>query len=141
MRKFFACAGVAGLLMFLPARTDASAIETQLAIDPQLSPAPPVLQKTEVWFQRPVRVDGAILQGRYVIEHDNERMARGEPCTRIYAYADQTTPVVAFHCTHLERDRTGANIVVVYPIGDGSGQVLSEFQFAGEHFAHGVPVP
>ena len=110
-----------------------------LAIDPQLAPAPPVRQLTEVWFHRPVLVGKHILQGRYVIEHDNERMARGEPCTHIYAYDDQQVPVVKFHCTHLERDRAGKNTVVLYTTSDGSMQVMQEFQFAGEAFAHGVP--
>jgi len=106
--------------------------------DPQLNPAPPVRQRTEVWFQRPVRVGGYILQGRYVIEHDNDRMARGEPCTHIYAYDNQKLPVVAFHCTHLERGRAGENIAVLVSLGDGM-QKLTEFQFAGEAAAHGVP--
>jgi hypothetical protein len=107
--------------------------------DPQLNPAPSVRQSTEVWFQRPVRVGRHILQGRYVIEHDNDRMARGEPCTYIYAYNDRTKPVVAFHCTHIERDRPGVNTAVLATIGDGTMQQLLEFQFAGEHAAHGVP--
>jgi hypothetical protein len=107
--------------------------------DPQLFPAPPVRQSTEVWFQRPVLVGKNILQGRYVIEHDNDRMARGEPCTYIYAYNDRTKPVVVFHCTHLERDRNGSNTVVLASIGDGTMQQMQEFQFAGEHAAHGVP--
>jgi len=107
--------------------------------DPQLNPAPPVRQQTEVWFQRPVMVGRFILQGRYVIEHDNDRMARGEPCTHIYAYNDRTKPVVAFHCTHLERDRNGTNTVALVTTGDGSMQKMTEFQFAGEHAAHGVP--
>jgi len=47
-----------------------------------------------------------------VIEHDNDRMARGEPCTHIYAYNDRTTPVATFHCTHLERDRADEGVVV-----------------------------
>ena len=46
----------------------------------------PARQAVSVWFKRPVTVGRHILQGRYVIEHDNDRMARGEPCTRIYAY-------------------------------------------------------
>ena len=107
--------------------------------DPQLNPAPPVRQLTEVWFHRPVYVGRNLLQGRYVIEHDNDRMARGEPCTHIYAYNDRTKPVVAFHCTHLERDRHGANTVVLVSIGDGTMQQMTEFQFAGETSAHGVP--
>ena len=60
-------------------------------------------QATDVWFMQPVRVGDTILQGRYVIEHDNDRMARGEPCTHIYAFNNQKTPIVAFHCMHLQR--------------------------------------
>jgi hypothetical protein len=86
-----------------------------------------------------VLVGKAILQGRYVIEHDNDRMARGEPCTHIYAYADRATPVATFHCTHLERDRADTNIVVVVPALGGTMQQLTEFQFAGETAAHGYP--
>ena len=107
--------------------------------DPQFAPAPPVRQLTEVWFHRPVMVGRHILQGRYVIEHDNDRMARGKPCTHIYAYNNQKVPVVQFHCTHLERDRAHANTVVLATAGDGSMKRLLEFQFAGEIASHGVP--
>ena len=116
-----------------------SAIDPLLSMDPQLNPAPPVRQTTEVWFQRPVLVGRAILQGRYVIEHDNERMARGEPCTHLYAYKDRVTPVATFHCTHLERDRASRNTVVLATTSDGTMQTLTEFQIAGESFAHGYP--
>src|SRR5688572_6779702 len=51
-------------------------------MDPQLNPAPPVRQMAEVWFHQPVLVGRSILQGRYVIEHDNDRMARGEQIGR-----------------------------------------------------------
>jgi hypothetical protein len=108
-------------------------------MDPQLNPAPPVRQLAEVWFHRPVLVGRSILQGRYVIEHDNDRMARGEPCTHIYAYNDRTKPVAAFHCTHLERDRANDNIVVLTPGLDGGMPRLTEFQFAGETASHGYP--
>ena len=121
-----------------PKETDVLAL-LPLENDPQLFPAPPVRQSTEVWFQRPVMVGRQILQGRYVIEHDNDRMARGEPCTHIYAYNDRTKPVVAFHCTHLERDRNATNTVALTSVGDGTMQKMLEFQFAGEHAAHGVP--
>jgi hypothetical protein len=106
--------------------------------NPQLEPAPPVRQATEVWFMRPVMVGKSILQGHYVIEHDTDRMARGEPCTHIYAFDDRQKPVVAFHCTHLERDRTSKPIAVVERRGDW--EYLTEFQFAGETASHGVPI-
>lgn len=108
-------------------------------MDRQFSPAPPVRQLAEVWFHRPVLVGRSILQGRYVIAHDNDRMARGEPCTHIYAYNDRSKPVVTFHCTHLERDRADQNIVVLTTTGDLSMQKLTEFQFAGETASHGYP--
>ena len=125
------------------ASTEPSAVEILFAMNdqaaqPQLAPAGPVRQLTEVWFQRPTRVGKAILQGRYVIEHDNDRMARGEPCTHIYAYNDRKTPVVAFHCTHLDRDRADKTIAVYYTDMDGLAR-LTEYQFAGELAAHGVP--
>ncbi len=166
--KMFVVVAVAGVSLLTPARADAaccdqqksahhgdccemaccksattvpepSAAEVFLSMDPQLNPAPPVRQLAEVWFQRPVLVGRSILQGRYIIEHDNDRMARGEPCTLIYAYHDRTTPVAAFHCTHLERDhRAHSNIVVLETIS-GDLQKLTEFQFSGETAAHGVP--
>lgn len=116
-----------------------SIVEMFLSTDPQLNPAPPVRQLAEVWFQRPVLVGRSILQGHYVIEHDNDRMARGEPCTHIYTYNDRSKPVATFHCTHLERDRADQNIVVLTTIGDANMQTLTEFQFAGETGSHGYP--
>lgn len=100
--------------------------------------ATPARQAVSVWFQRPVMAGKHILQGRYVIEHDNDRMARGEPCTRIYAYDDRRMPVVEFDCIHLERDNARQHQVVLASIGDGMQQFL-EFQFAGETAAHGMP--
>lgn len=105
------------------------------AVAPAVAPA---RQAVYVWFQRPVMVGKHILQGRYVIEHDNDRMARGEPCTYIYAYDDQKMPVVEFNCIHLERDHAKQHQVVLASIGDGMQRFL-EFQFAGETAAHGLP--
>jgi hypothetical protein len=79
-----------------------------------------------------------ILQGRYVIEHDNDRMARGEPCTHIYAFNDRTKPVVTFHCTHLQRGMASQSTASLATVG--TMEVLTEFQFSGDTAAHGVPV-
>lgn len=119
--------------------TEPTLVEGFLEWDPQLNPAPPVRQLAEVWFHTPVMVGRSILQGRYVIEHDNDRMARGEPCTHIYAFNDRTKPVAAFACTHLERDRASRNTVSLITAPDGLMKVLTEFQFAGETAAHGYP--
>ena len=121
------------------ARSEPTLVEKFMTTDPQLNPAPPVRQSAEVWFHRPIFVGRAILQGRHVIEHDHDRMARGEPCTHIYAYGNREKPVAAFHCTHLERDRADRNTVVLVPDADGRMKRLTEFQFAGETAAHGYP--
>ncbi len=102
------------------------------------TPAPPARQSTTVWFKQPVRIGQNILHGQYVIEHDNDRMAQGAPCTYIYAMKDQKNPVVAFHCVHLERAIAKQGTVVLVPGGDGF-QRMTEFQFAGESGAHGLP--
>lgn len=100
----------------------------------------PVRQSAVVWFHRPVRVGDRILLGRYVIEHDNDRMARGLPCTHIYESSGARLPVVAFHCAHLTREPATRNTVVLRPFsGDLGTSVLTEFQFAGETASHGVP--
>ena len=164
--KLLAVAGAAALLLGTPVRAsaasccekkdmpccekaemaccakDVNVIDVLLSMDsqvanPQWVAAPPVRQLTDVWFMRPIMVGKSILQGHYVIEHDNDRMARGEPCTHIYAFDDREQPVVTFHCTHLERNRATRNIAVLETRGDM--QYLSEFQFAGETAAHGVP--
>lgn len=100
----------------------------------------PVRESMVVWFQRPVKVGDRVLFGKYVIEHDNGRMARGEPCTYIYAANDRRLPVVAFHCRHLDRPRGQQASVIVRPLGEANGmQEFREFQFAGEFGSHGLP--
>jgi hypothetical protein len=97
-------------------------------------------QEMRVWFYNPVKVGDRILMGQYVIEHDDGRMARGRPCTHIYAATDHRLPVVAFHCRHLTRTMANRPTVVVRSLGEANGMTeLLAFQFAGEMGAHGVP--
>ena len=147
--RLLAFIGVAGLLFASPAlaagqeccgvKPELSAEQVfvgWLGIDPQA--ITPARRATSVWFKQPVRIGQNILHGQYVIEHDNDRMAMGAPCTYIYAMNDRTNPVVAFHCVHLERDAAKQGTVVLVPGGDGF-QRMTEFQFAGENGAHGLP--
>lgn len=167
--RLLAVAGVASLFLLAPATADASCcdhqakapccdmpccadktggadiniVESMLTTDPQLNPAPPVRQVFDVWLKRPTMVGRSVMQGRFVVEHDNDRMARGEPCTHIYAYddyskGDRSHPYATFHCTHLERERANTNIVMLESLGDGWHR-LTEFQFAGETASHGYP--
>jgi hypothetical protein len=110
------------------------------ALDTALPVAPvPARQSTVVWFHQPVRIGNNILQGRYVIEHDNDRMAAGGPCTYIYKFEDQKIPVVAFHCVHLERDGVDKTTVVLSTGPDGFKRLV-EFQFPGDTGGHGTPI-
>jgi hypothetical protein len=100
----------------------------------------PVRQVAVVTFQKPVWVGEFVLLGKYIIEHDNQRMANGLPCTHIYAANKPQVPVVKFHCTHLERARAEHDIVVLSSTGDTMvPSKLTAFQFAGETAGHGVP--
>ena len=151
--KFFAAAAAAALMFLAPSPTyadqthaccashsamsDVNVLEL-LTLDTDIGPAPMAPQTVEVWFTRPTWVGKTILQGRFVIEHDEERMARGEPCTHVYAFDNRDTPMATFHCTHLERERASHNTIVVIPTPNGWNK-LTEFQFAGESASHGYP--
>jgi hypothetical protein len=105
-----------------------------------LLPQPaPVRQAGVVWFRNPVRVGDHILMGKYIIEHDTQRMARGLPCTHIYAVDKPNVPVVTFHCVHLDGQHTDKDVATVQPTGDPTIAKLASFQFAGETAVHGVP--
>jgi hypothetical protein len=100
----------------------------------------PTVERMVVSFRNPVVVGDRILMGKYVIEHDTDRMARGRPCTFIYAYGDMRLPTVAFHCTHLKRAYHGQASVTLVADHSAGLKRLVEFQFAGEAAGHGVPV-
>ena len=93
-----------------------------------------------VWFHKPVKIGDRILFGKYIIEHDNARMRRGQPCTHLYAASDPRLPVVAFRCKHLSRPETAEPIVMVrsFRVANGMAELVA-YQFAGETLAHGVP--
>ena len=115
-------------------------IAADVLLAPEIINAAPARHSVPVWFQRPTKVVDRILIGRYIIEHDNDRMARGEPCTHIYNASGARLPVVAFHCTHLIRPSTDKNVVELRSLGDPSGtKVMTAFTFAGETAGHGVP--
>jgi hypothetical protein len=106
---------------------------------PQVPEPRPVRESMVVWFMKPVRVGERVLSGRYIIEHDNDRMARGEPCTHIYAAEDRQVPVVAFPCEHIERAPSDRASVIVRLSEGNSMSEFRAFQFAGELGAHGFP--
>jgi len=122
------------------AMPDGDRIASGVLLPQDVINAGPVRQSLVALFQRPTKVGDRILLGRYIIEHDNDRMARGEACTHIYSVSDPRLPVVAFHCTHLTRPRTDKSVVELRSLGDPSGmRVMTAFTFSGETAGHGVP--
>jgi hypothetical protein len=118
-----------------------------------LSPAPaarhgdpsPVRQSAVVTFERPTWVAGELLVGRYLIVHDEERMAQDGPCTALYRVGAPTAPaeeVIAFRCIPRERKAASgftATVTSNRAHGIDVFDTLTEFQFAGDMEGHGVP--
>jgi hypothetical protein len=81
--------------------------------------------------------------GPVVFEHDDARMARGEPCTTVYTYDRKTkrpgNVIVEFMCLPQERPLT-ANFAATCTRESPAGpERLAEYQFAGDREGHGVP--
>lgn len=103
--------------------------------------AVPTRRAAVVRFLRPTAVAGSFVIGTVVIEHDDAKMARGEPCTTVYRFKSDSElgePIVSFMCMPQERPlatKFEATLVrnVSWP------DRLIEYQLAGEHEGHGVP--
>lgn len=82
-----------------------------------------------------------VLQGKYLFEHDDDRMARGEACMYIYAYADGKAGelVVSFHCVPVERKPVKMFVMSVAMTKTPDVFKLTELQFAGSPKGHIVP--
>lgn len=98
-----------------------------------------------IYLTEPTLVGSTIVQGPVLFVHDEERMARGEPCTTIRLFEPGNGPtesLVSFHCIPTRRPIARAFTIRTRPnTADGYGCVLTEFQFAGESEGHGVPLP
>jgi hypothetical protein len=111
----------------------------------QRATAPGRSQMTRVICERPTWVAGELLVGSYVIVHDEESMAQNGPCTALYRMGTPTAPaeeVVAFRCIpHDRKAVSGFTTTVTSNQARGIDvfDTLTEFQFAGDLEAHGVP--
>jgi hypothetical protein len=102
------------------------------------------IQQAIVEFTEPVKLLGAILKGDYMFLHDEGKMARGEPCTWVYARGKAGTfdrLIVSFHCIPVIRDEPADKfrlIVSATQPGFGLPEVI-EYRFAGSTEGHKVP--
>lgn len=92
-----------------------------------------------VTFRRPTLFHNVVLQGTYVIVHDDAAMATSDqPCTHIYRYENGTTgeEVAALRCRPAQAVKVDRTRFWTRPSG-GMERVL-QFQFAGQTEAHQV---
>ncbi len=92
-----------------------------------------------VTFRRPTLFHDVVLQGTYVIVHDDAAMATSDqPCTHIYRYENGRTgeEVASFRCRPAKALQVNRTRFWTRP-SRGLDQVL-QFQFAGDTEAHQV---
>lgn len=103
--------------------------------------AVPARRSAVVRFLKPTIIAGSFVIGTVVIEHDDAKMARGEPCTTVYHYKSENErgePIVSFMC--MPRERPLATQFEATVVGTVSWpDRLTEYQIAGEREGHGVP--
>ena len=94
-------------------------------------------------FTDPVLVTDQILMGPYLVVHDDAKMERGEACTTFYRFDPATGPkeeVVSFHCTPINRQVADKTTFTQSEKLSSVGIArLTEYQFAGDCEAHGIP--
>jgi hypothetical protein len=104
--------------------------------------APP-RQWAIVTFTDPVMVTDQILMGPFLVAHDDAKMERGEPCTSFYRFDPKKGPreeVLAFHCTPAMKKVVDRFTVTQTEPNPAIGiSRLTEYQFAGDCEAHGIP--
>ena len=89
----------------------------------------------------PVQLGDQFLMGKYLIVHDDAKMARGEACTSIYRFDAARGPqeeVVSFHCIPSQREICEETTL---KMESRTGEIakIVEYQFAGDTEGHGVP--
>src|SRR3954454_12514387 len=97
-----------------------------------------------VYLGQPTRIGNVIVQGPVLFMHDDDRMARGEPCTTVRLFEPGSGPseeVAAFHCIPRRGNAPPRFTMTTEPNArDGFGCVLTSYQFAGDPEVHGVPI-
>ena len=103
----------------------------------------PARQWAIVYLAEPTLIGSTIVQGPVLFTHDDQKMARGEPCTTVHLFEPETGPaeeIAAFHCVPISRTVVDKFTVRTRPNAAlGFGCILTEYQFAGDAEGHGVP--
>ena len=98
-------------------------------------------ERAIVEFTEQVKVLNVVLKGKYLIVHDDDKMARGEGCTYIYEtqHGAPGKLIVSFHCTPIVRQKASVFTFRTAMSQYWNMRELREFQFAGSIESHMVP--
>ena len=90
-------------------------------------------------FNKPVVLQGVVLNGEYLFVHDDAAMKAGEACTFVYKGNAEVASrlVVSFHCIPSQLEKTSH--FTVRTVQTAPGTVRPEFQFRGDTESHVVP--
>jgi len=101
--------------------------------------AAPAVKWAVVNLSQPTMIAGTLVVGPVMFMHDDAKMARGEACTSVHRFwpTGAAEQIVAFHCkprwVHAPGKFTAS-------VKDTAGtRTLTEYQFADDAEAHGVP--
>lgn len=86
-------------------------------------------------------IAGAFVSGPVVFVHDDAKMARGGPCTSVHEFDANKglgKEVVAFHCQP-RWTKAPARFTQATATRPDGPRVMTEYQFAGDEEAHGIP--
>lgn len=103
--------------------------------------ADPAVKWAVVNLRQTTVVAGAFVSGPVVFVHDDARMARGEPCTSVHQFDDKKgvgEEIVAFHCKP-RWTKAPAQFTQAITTRADAPPVMTEYQFAGDAEAHGIP--
>ena len=122
----------------------ALALSASLAVGSSVtgSAADPVMKWANVNLTEPTSIAGLFVTGPVIFVHDDAKMAEGEPCTGVYRFVPRKGPaeeLVSFHC----KPRWGTapeRFTVATKRNPYGPRILTEYQFAGDSEAHGVPI-
>jgi hypothetical protein len=102
----------------------------------------PTRRSAVVRFLKPTIIAGSFVIGTVVIEHDDEKMASGKPCTTVYHFDADTNgrgePIVSFMCIPRERP-LATKFEATLQKSVSWPDRLEEYQLVGESEGHGVP--
>ncbi len=129
MRTRFVAASLLTLVLGAGAVTSAGSPSRQWAI---------------VYLHDYTLIGATMVQGPVLFVHDDQRMARGEPCTTVQLFEPgrgASELIAEFHCIPARRPVVHRFTIRTRPnVADGFGCVLTEFQFAGDAEGHAVPL-